>query len=338
MRFKLLKSNIKYLLKHILWKTLNQHNPIKKSNICIFTSRRCGGTWLTEVMSSEKGMKFIIEPYATGSKDPFLKNIFPKEILKTTIPKHQRDEKWMYWFNWSIFNGKIHLQEPWNIFNKPFNFRTNRVCMKIHMAKSWIDWYQKEFSNCNIVYYLRHPIPQALSSINIGAKILIRENLEDEFIIKKYFNNKQLDFAYRVKNEGTILEKYILTYILENIVPIRLYEKNDWLTLTYEELVINRINILEILIKRLNLTSSAIYRQAEMPSKTVRSKMTAKKIESEDKKYLLKRWMDKVTNDEKRKAQTILDAFEINFYNAYSPYPSSKILNKKESIDLFSSL
>lgn len=331
-------------LKHIIWNLFQFHRKGDKPNIFLFTSWRSGGNWLTEVISSGKKIKYIIEPFATGSKDPLLKKEYPDHIHKSTIPLHQVDREWMLEFNDRILSGNLSIKSPWNIFNRQFHFINDIYCLKIHMSKNWILWYRLQFPDDIIIYYLRHPIPQALSSIKRDSKLIIEDWLEDDFVKENYITNEMKSCINKISDSGSTLAKYILNWLLENIAAISEIEKiqDDIFVLTYEEFVVNSDQVTSHINKysQVGKSDKELAAFSKKPSLTVKGKtkevLRKSKIRDTDKfRYLLTRWEQILTYNDKREIQELFDCFSFKLYTAFNSIPNSKLFRFPSTSEKF---
>ena len=88
---RLIYLNLKYLIKHLIWNIkFHKYNDNKK-NIFLLTSRRSGGTWITQALSLRKNTKFVLEPYNIGHKDLINSRHYSNKILVDGFPRFGRD-------------------------------------------------------------------------------------------------------------------------------------------------------------------------------------------------------------------------------------------------------
>lgn len=93
------RDNVKYGPKHLIWDHLQRYTPGALPDICIFTTRRSGATWVTDMLSMEKGMMYSAGPLRRGGTDPWLlrRRVFPLEIIGNgRVPIRGRDDEWMF--------------------------------------------------------------------------------------------------------------------------------------------------------------------------------------------------------------------------------------------------
>ena len=242
---------LKYLVKHIIW-FFKTHAMSDMTDIFLFTSRRSGGTWFTEIISGEDGVRYIIEPFCTALKDPFIKNHYYEGFDGKGLDR-EKDILWLQKFSQLIISGKLKIQESWNPFSPLFHLRTNRVCMKIHDAKIAIDWFAINYPKDKMLYFLRHPIPQAISSIKCNSSILIEAYLNNNWLRKFFIHKELLTFCNKILKEGSLIEKYVTSWCLENLVPLRHIDDDIYFTLTYEELVVNKELVIELVFNNLEI-------------------------------------------------------------------------------------
>lgn len=158
---------------------------------------------------------------------------------------------------------------------------------------------------------------------------------------KGYLTSDIIDCCELILSKGSTLEKYVATWCLENIVPLKeLSDLNQdrWTILPYDEFVINKLVIIDLLKEKLKLASDQPFYQVDKPSQTVRDKKTFQNIVNNDENkrnnYLLAKWMDEIKNETKIRVQKIFDTFGYEIYNAYEPFPSKEIFNSEHTLKL----
>lgn len=317
-----------YFLKKMLIKLFNYHNQSKK-DILILSSPRSGSTWLMEILYTQPGIKYINEPLAKNILD--YNNYIP---IKTrwnyiTLNKHEKKILHEYFINDEI----IKYFGPVNIFNSNYKLFTNRRVIKVIRANCLIEWFAHEF-NFHIVYLIRHPISQALSCIKRRHHCEISEYLDDKNFVKSWLSSSQLKFVNKILNSGNQLEKYITEWCLDNIIPLNVAKNdNKIITITYEELVLNSGEILNILFRKLELENfNKMLSKIHTPSKVTdsSSNKTKIKIRSGDSDYLIKKWKDEVTLIEEKNLLSILEKFYIDAYKFDHILANKEFLYVKE--------
>jgi len=321
------EHNYRYLIGHIhklIWKTLNYHKKGDKNDIFIFTSGRSGGTWLTEMICTTRGMRYSLEPLSLElSYNSRAKNLSELRDGYNFVDDSKDLQLLKNYFN-DITNGKIDIQNPWKI-NKPyFNILTDRTVFKICKALPLIDWFYKNFQ-AYFIYFFRHPIASALSMKEHNFRYEIEDYLNNSYYRKKYLNYDLYKLAKKTNSEGSPILKYILRWTLENIALLRFFlskERKNFFFLSYEELVTKPINCINYLSHNCALDKYKMIDYLGIPSAT-----TMKNFSSDTygpNSQLIKKWQEKLDN------KTITDCF--NLINSYgiSIYSENSLLPKED--------
>jgi hypothetical protein len=318
---------VKSLAKEAIVKVANIHRKGTKKDIIVFSGRRSGSTWLMDLLYSQPGMKFCSEPlYLSRWNRHKLK--LPRKEDSKFIDLTKKEEMILESYFNAILNGSIQVSPPWNIREKGYSFFTNRYVVKICNGLSLINWFEKKF-DVYIVYSVRHPISNALSIINLTWRDTAGAFLNNRFFVENYLDDTQLKYTKSIKKNGSLLQKFVLEWTLENLIPLRIIkkEKKDWIVLTYEEMVLNPEKIVDLLYNRLNLEDKEIMMNAiNRPSRTATME-SAKHIDEKNIDFILKRWEEKVSDKEEEEAFEILKVFEIDIYKYGSFLPDSSFLN-----------
>jgi len=145
-----------------------------------------------------------------------------------------------------------------------------------------------------------------------------------------------LAYSEKIVQSGTLLQKYILNWCIENLVPLRFHNDfRSWLVVTYEELIVNPAGVLGLLYDRLSLTDwNRMVRSYRRPSTSsafvTREKMqhlrTARIPGTRGRTGLIKKWKDRVSNAEEKAAFEVLDRFHIPAYRYGSFLPDDDLL------------
>jgi hypothetical protein len=115
----------------------------------------------------------------------------------------------------------------------------------------------------------------------------------------------------------------VLEWCLENLVPLRLWRERDWVTVSYEGMLSEPERQAKRLCERLHLPDwEGIVAALEQPSRTTVSQ-SRQAIMSQGPQARISSWEQRVDAEQRRKVAAILDAFEIDLYNADSPYPQA---------------
>lgn len=323
---------IKSLAKEVIVSVANIHKKGIKKDIIIFAGRRSGSTWLMDLLYSQPGIKFCAEPLYLGRWNRHKLKLPRKEDSKF-IDLTKREERILKSYFNAILNGSIEVSPPWNIREKGYSFFTNRYVVKICNGLSLIEWFEKNF-DVHIVYSVRHPISNALSIINLTWKDIADAFLNNRFFVEKYLNNTQLRYARNIKKSGSRLQKVVLEWTLENLIPIRTIKKEEkkWVVLTYEEMFLNPRKVVDLLYNKLNLEDKKLMIESiNKPSRSATME-SAKNIDERNMDFILKRWKEKVSDKDEKDIFDILEVFDIEVYKYGSFMPDVSFFNFPEDI------
>jgi len=211
-----------------------------------------------EVLATEPGMKPIDEPFRAS------------KLRRAGIPVHspsarRRPSRASPTFLPNMRSSTAHTSEtsagcgiaPWSPTSEFFRLVTDRRVLKVIWAPAIAEWLETEDFGFQIVYLLPHPIATAVSrkrgvSTSGGwakarskrAKpfpIKAAAYLVDEGFVRAHLMQPQVDIGWEVLRHGSLLERHVLDWRLENMVPLHVLRDRhpDWLVLTYEELVLS---------------------------------------------------------------------------------------------------
>ena len=317
----LLLNEIKLILK----KYSNIHIPNYESDIFIFSTPRSGTTLLMELICTQKGMKFCAEPL----------NVRKSSVRKTMgingwadlLPNPEREPKLKEYFE-KIKKNKVPFLNP-NPRRKNYRFLTDRMVFKIiHGGEDLINWFERTF-DAQIVYLVRHPIAVALSREEYPRLLFFLENKT----YKAFFNSEQIALAQTIIDSGSGFEKGIVSWCLRNFPPLKRLDRSKWVTLCYEELVLNPESAIMYLAKHLNLCEpQKMIERNNRPSSTVYKSdqetkdFFQKSSVRDNRSWLISKWQSKVTELQKKVAFNILEKFEMDVYNFHDVVPSKDYL------------
>lgn len=290
---------------------LNFHKKGNRDDILVFANARGGSSWIHEVIASQKGLAGIFEPFSWQNKrvfagldsNPGLIYLYTGEDLK---------EKLKAYFD-AIFDNRITLHFPLNIWNKAFTFRPHRYVFKILQYKHMINWFQNCY-NVRIVYFLRNPIPTVLSRIALRWNWINRncETLVNSREFTDYADADLVDYANKKLKSEDLFERYFTGWCIENYVPLVHLDQSKWTFIHYEKLVADPGPLCRSLITELKLTDAqGMLNIVHQPSQ---SKSAHSDSLSQEKNLRIHGWRRKVSNIEVTAALQILERFNINDY------------------------
>jgi len=301
------------------------HISGSKKDILILSSPRSGSTWLMESITTQDGMKSINEPLSKNVLDfnKFLKMTTRNRYINLTAKEENIFRE--YFRN----DKKISHFGPNRFWDKGYKFISNRRVIKIINANPLIEWFVDNL-DMQVIYLVRHPISQSLSCIDRGHRAFVEEFIDDEKYKREMLNEELLDFVKRVLAEGSKLEKFVLEWCLDNMVPLNSLKKNhEWIFITYEDMVLNTRKVFDFLSEKLGLEcKERLYDSIKKPSKVTdsSSKETINRIIQGDKNYLVNKWKERVDDEKEKQLFRIIDRFGIDIYNFGCSLPRGNYL------------
>ena len=221
-----------------------------------------------------------------------------------------------------IFAGHIVLGAQWRFWQKSFLLKSNRTLLKITKGKSLIEWFSNTY-DVDMVWLIRHPIPQSLSVIKAGWENDSKVYLQNQFFVDRYLTPDLQKFGEAVLSDGDILEKYVLNWCLELLIPFHTLKTNPQINLiSYEESVIKPDSIAGYLAKKFDLNFNSLKKRMTLPSPT--TKFTNTNIKSISWKDKLQYWETTVPIDLQNRCFDIVERFGIDLYSRASFMPANK--------------
>tara|TARA_B100000315_G_scaffold259477_1_gene315699 strand:- start:109 stop:1152 length:1044 start_codon:yes stop_codon:yes gene_type:complete len=324
-------------IKHALC-NLKLRQPSKQGDIFIFTVPRSGLTWLLEIFSRHPHTRCIKEPFGLWNISK-IQNYFEPRSRYCDLSEEDFERIRRYiedilsnkqpWKSHRASDGKYKVKTSLNVF------AFSKVCNFSH-------WFEQVFG-CRILYLVRHPISNALSKLNNrwyeaaykgyqneGWRALIEVFLESRQFCESYLNSDLIKQSWRILKEGNDLERYILSWCLDNIVPIQYFRKRHWLLVSYEDLVWNSELTLQTITEHFGLGYLKKMKQnLNLPSKSsdMCDRETIEMIRRGDKKFLVSRWRKEISEKDIDRCFSILKYFDIDLYCR-----ESDLLNPKYDI------
>ena len=299
----------------------NRHRPGTRPNVFVFTTPRSGSTWLMELIQTQPHFKQCNEP---------LNLRMPGIARRLGISDWEslyQDVNWPRVRDYfrGLCEGRIRFlnPSPFSEYYRPF---TSRLLAKILHGGEARMTELAEACNARVVLLLRHPIPVSLS-----REVFPRLEAFLTSDYSRHFSEEEIRFAWEIVNEGSKLEKGMLDWCLQNAVPLR-QAREDWVVLSYEELVLAPEPVLSQLAERLQLEDLGLIESSLLkPSATVRKSdaVTAdflKGPRADDASWwLVTKWREKVGVEEERAAMRILERFGIDQYRFGDVLPRSPV-------------
>lgn len=317
----------KELYKGFVTTFLNFHRQAEAADIVILSSPRSGSTWLMELVATQPGIKAIDEPLNKNLLDYHC--LLPIETRWNYLDLAAEEKKILT--EYFLTDQEIRRFGPLKAFHKNYHFFTDRRVIKVIRANALIDWFARDL-NLDVIYLLRHPIAQSLSCARRSHHSQIADYLNHPGFAQNYISESLRSYLRNLIERGDRLEQYVAEWCLDNVVPIQKSEQDDrdCLVVTYEELVLNPIETIDLLCKKLNLRArEKMVSRVAVPSKVTDSstEQTLEKIRQGDRRHLVTKWRKKISPSVEMDLFSILDRFEIDVYSRGNSLANSKWLH-----------
>lgn len=320
-----LKSSVKKLLK-----LFHAHKKEGK-DIVIVTLPRTGSTLLAEILNVDKGCKVCSEPFGINSQNiKILNKYLSLENIQeryTDVSKSMIESLKLY-FN-DLSEGKTWNSYYWSdLFSRNHKLKTNRTIFKTHKL-TYV--YEDLFNDKDhfVIYLMRHPISHSLSRIrNKWSEYSLQFAQSDK--ISNDLNDKQKKLVAKIVNSGNELEKFVLSWCLENYIILKNVQNNkckNHILISYEELIYNSEMVLKDICERVNLEyRTKMLDMIKTPSNgIVHSTESAKKqILKGEMLEMISKWREKVSSTDEQKLFKILYAFNIDIFKPGEDLPDKK--------------
>jgi hypothetical protein len=315
-----LRRELRALYKESVW-ALTRHRPGPKRNICLFATRRGGSTWLMEIIGANRGVRALDQPFSssTGTLTAAQARAMPKFDGGMIVALDPDQERAFRRYADRVFSGAIPVAAPTRFWTREFDFRSDRLVLKITDANTIIDWFDANYE-VDIVYLARHPIPQALSCIRNGWTLDVGPFLRSRAFCDAHLDEDLVAYAGHVLDQGSDLDRFVLNWTLENLVPMRLLDaRPHWTYLTYEQCVLDPEGVAHEIARGLDLTdTAAMQRVLARASRSAHfsSDATRERIRSGDRGALVGGWRQVVDREQEKRVMRIVERFGIERYRA----------------------
>jgi len=292
--------------------------------IVIFATRRGGSTLLMEMIASQPGVDFVGEPLNLWRYRPYFGRL-PHPPRGRFISLSEEEARQVRSYFEDLLKGRIKAFNAWNPFHPTWSFRVRRLVVKLLGANTLIDWMAKEF-DIEVLYLLRHPVPVALSCLGRNWGNDAEAYLQNSYFRDQVLGPERARFADKVLAKGSPLEQFVLEWCLENLYPLSVYHERHWLVLTYEEIISRPLDISKLICSRLGLPDpERMARMVGRPSRTTFFADAREAIVKRGPQAMLRRWLKRVSQEELKRVQEILDVLGIRAYQAFSPHPAESL-------------
>lgn len=321
-----LRDSLRSTAKELVWLTV-RHQPGSQRDIYLFCTRRGGSTWLMETIAANRGVLPLNQPFEilTPNLTPYQYRRLPKFDHGQIVHPDPVQEQQLRDYTDDLMAGRLRVNAPHAFWRRGFDFRTDRLVLKTVDAKPMMDWFAAHY-DIDIVYLVRHPVPQSLSCVRNGWFTTTLAYTRNEWFVEEVLGDSSLRrYAEDLDRTGTPLERFVVNWVVENLYPLtRLARRPEWLALSYEECVLDQESVLETVCTRLELSDvDGMRRAAARASRSsgLSSDASVDAIRSRDREAQVAGWQDRISGEDRDRVTEILDRFGITLYSASSALP-----------------
>jgi hypothetical protein len=310
---------MKKKLGNIIKSKSNIHRPDGSPSVFLFSMPRSGSTWLMELIWTQPGFKSCDEPLN-------LRSSLVRKNLGISEWKDLYDQDAtlaMESYFRAFCDGRLGFMNP-SPLRRHYRPLTQRIVFKvIHGGEDRINWFRDAF-NSRIVLLLRHPI-----AVSLSREVYPRLHAFLNSDYRRHLTKDQLDYANRIFDGGTGLERGVLSWCLQNMVPLR-EACDDWAIVSYEQLVLEPRPVVMHLAHKLNLPEpERMLNHLATPS-GVKAKSDAATQEvlgntANRRSWLVEKWRERVGSSEERRVMEILERFELDAYRWGNLRPAERL-------------
>lgn len=298
----------------------NIHKPSSSPNVIIISLPRSGSTYLMELIWSQPKFKYANEPLNLSTK--WLQEKSGINGFDELYSLEVKDKLIRYFEK--IVIGKYHFLNP-NPLRHTSRILTSRIVFKvIHGGELFINDLASA-TNSRIVYLIRNPVAVALSR----KKLPRIKQLTSELVLSK-FNMHERNLAIEIFEKGNELEKRIVAWCIQNKLALD-SRKDDWLVISYEELLLNHVSVITEIAKHCDLPiPETMFEKVSTPSAvTVQSNkndVNLMKGSYSDKIRLIRKWRDRLSSQQIKRCFEICRLMNFGVYNECDDLPKKTYL------------
>ena len=315
-------QTFRYLLRSLA----SQHVQGRKKNILLKATARGGSTWVMEMIASQPGFRFYDEPFNIRRDN--VKKVGLFHAWEELQPDACDNEK-VIGFLEGLKRNRYRFMNP-APFRKYYRPVTRRIVFKLHELEHMIDEIA-ERCECDVLYLVRHPIPNSLSRAVVPR---LECFLESNFYRERYLGDQRMKEITEVARKGTRLQQFVVSWCFENYIPLKEVDLDKWTTLSYEELLLNSRKSCQYLSESLDLEDQdRLLRSVGEPSTNITMSgqetmdIMSDPDEKKRKRRLVTRWKTRVSDEEERLAMEVLPLFDIDAYTYGRFIPHAKFLH-----------
>ena len=305
----------KYLKVNLVHAVLSlKDKPTFRDNILLFSDTGGAGTWLAEKLRLIPDTAMLWEPLhkTSGAVDPNL-NFGWTPYIPSDLVWEEAKKDVLEIISGSKLNQWIVSQSPLRDF-----IHAKRLLVKMVHGSALLPWLVNRISlPIKPIFLVRHPISTSLFQM---------KSEDSHWDWKHIFDWTQVEFSeYWMKHSSFIktlksdLETHVALWCLHNQPALQAQNKDKFLTVRFEDIVLYGRNELYRLFKELGVDP------LDKEVSTAISGGSRDLVRNDPQSSLsIDSWFHQISDSEKAGIQRILDHFGIEEYSAFSPYPRTK--------------
>jgi hypothetical protein len=214
------------------------------------------------------------------------------------------------------------VRSQWQVWRADYRWAWSRYVVKILNAKALMPRFEEAFEqDAGIVYATRHPIPAALSVIRQGWGLTAEAFLDDDRFRESHLAPTTVVNARRILHEGTLLERHVLNWCLENLLPLQRWQSSNWFTISFERLVGFPHESAARIVRFAQAGVEAdVLTALSRPTRTT-SRSSKGSIATSGPESRIEAWRSQVGPDDIRRVGKLLAMFEVDLYNPNETQP-----------------
>jgi hypothetical protein len=307
------------LSRQVVWQAGNRHRPGSRPDLALFASRRSGSTMLMEAVGRADGVKWSDQPFALPSASAWQMRQLPIVHSGQLVALDEDEQALVVDYVEGLHAGRYHVNEQWRFWRPDFRFRSDRLFLKCTDAHGIAGWLHDRFGLDSIALF-RHPIPQSLSCLQRGYRTRFTGFLRTKAFVEEHLDAGTEAFAWDVAGAGDPLRAHVLGWCLENLPLIaEVGRRDDWVLLTYEDVVTDRESTLRSLAAAFGL--SPVDRMIDATARRSRSARSRRgdrerqrAIDTGDTEAMVASWRSRVDRETEADLMGIVERLGIDLY------------------------
>jgi hypothetical protein len=284
-----------------------------RDTLVVAGTPRSGTTWLAEVLSATSEYAMIYEPLHPVRFPEAARSGFQARTYLPAGKTWISGEKYLE----EVFTGRISSARFEGMKNFKKAILSHKLIVKFIRVNRLLPWLSEKFNVRHIILLIRHPCAVIASQLRSGYygynDIFLGHDIcpKKEKIVREAQNIDCIDgnIIKKIERIETPEEVLATLWCLDNYVPLTSPQKNRWLLVPYEKLMIEKTISINHIIDMCGILSSKKNVECiTKPSRTASSDLITANIQQ------LSKWKNNLSNDQITKVLNMVSAFGLDFY------------------------